>query len=209
MTPGDTSTPDEERLSAAEPESASPIGGAARRDEDSHRFISEFAKNQHTVHAYIRALVPNRSDTEDIMQNVSITLWNKWHTFEPETDFLRWACSVAFIEVLRYRRKSAKDRLWFNEPLLELLAADFHQNANQYSAQLDVLPTCIEKLNGDDRRLIEIRYRQGGSVRSLADESGKPLSTIYKMLLRIRLALRRCIDSTIAAQSHAQHRHNS
>jgi RNA polymerase sigma-70 factor (ECF subfamily) len=176
---------------------------AARRGEDSYRFISEFAKNQHTVHAYIRALVFNRSDSEDIMQDVSITLWNKWNTFEPGTDFLKWACSVAFIEILRYRRKSAKDRLWFNEPLLELLAADFRENADTHATQLEALSSCIEKLNCEDRRLIEIRYREGGSVRGLADEYGKPQSTVYKMLLRIRQALRRCVDSTIAAQSHA------
>jgi RNA polymerase sigma-70 factor (ECF subfamily) len=173
------------------------------RNDDSYRFISEFAKNQHTVHAYIRALVFNRSDAEDIMQEVSITLWNKWHTFEPGTDFLRWACSVAFIEILRYRRKSAKDRLWFNEPLLELLAADFRENADMHATQLEALSSCIEKLNWEDRRLIEIRYREGGSVRGLADEYGKPQSTVYKMLLRIRQTLRRCVDSTIAAQSHA------
>jgi RNA polymerase sigma-70 factor (ECF subfamily) len=176
---------------------------APHRADDSYRFISEFAKNQHTVHAYIRALVFNRSDAEDIMQEVSITLWNKWHTFELGTDFLKWACSVAFIEILRYRRKSAKDRLWFNEPLLELLAADFREHADLHATQLDALSQCIEKLNCEDRRLVEIRYREGGSVRGLADEYGKPLSTVYKMLLRIRQTLRRCVDSTVAAQSHA------
>lgn len=182
---------------------------SSHRGDDSYRFISEFAKNQHTVHAYIRALVFNRSDAEDIMQDVSFTLWNKWNTFEPGTDFLRWACSVAFIEILRYRRKSAKDRLWFNEPLLELLAADFRQNADVHSSQLEALSSCIEKLNCEDRRLIEVRYREGGSVRGLADEYGKPQSTVYKMLLRIRQTLRRCVDSTIAAQSHASPPSNS
>src|SRR5438045_1021662 len=78
---------------------------AADGDAESFRFIGQFAKNQRTVHAYIRALVFNRSDAEDIMQEVSIALWKKRHTFEPGTDFLRWACAVAFIEILRYRRK--------------------------------------------------------------------------------------------------------
>lgn len=177
-------------------------GGTDNRDDKSFRFISLFAKNQYAVHGYIRALVPNRADAEDIMQEVSYTLWNKWHTFDPETDFIRWACAVAFIEILRYRRKSAKDRLWFNEPLMELLAADFRRNADMHSARLDALVTCLEKLNPQDRRLVEVRYRQGGSVQRMADELGKPLSTIYKMLNRIRTSLRRCIDHSLATQSH-------
>lgn len=179
---------------------------SGNRDEKSLRFISLFAKNQYAVHAYIRALVPNRVDAEDVMQDVSLTLWNKWGTFDsdtdPDTDFVRWACAVSFIEVLRYRRKSAKDKLWFNESLMELLAEDFRRNADTYSARLDALSTCLEKLGSEDRRLIEYRYRQGGSVRCLADSWGRPLSTIYKSLLRIRESLRRCIDHTIAAQNH-------
>lgn len=169
---------------------------------ESDRFISLFAENQHAIYAYLRTLVHHRSDAEDIMQNVSITLWKKWHTFDPATNFLRWAFAVAFIEILRYRRKSAKDRLWFSEPLMELLSSDFEKNAEAHSSRLDALSLCLEKLDRDDRRLIEIRYGQGGSVQSAADEFNRPLSTIYKMLLRVRQSLRSCINGTVAAQSH-------
>lgn len=177
--------------------------GQQANDHNSGQFITLFARNQHTVHAYIRALVPNRSDVDDIMQEVSLTLWNKWHTFEEGTDFLRWACSVAFIEILRYRRKSAKNRFWFSESLLELMAADFREHADVYALRLDALSACVEKLDRSDRWFIEIHYRQGGSVRTLAEQCGKPLSTVYKILLRIRESLRRCVDRTIAAQSHS------
>lgn len=177
-------------------------GEGESRNSDSDRFISQFAENQHAIYAYTRTLVQNRSDAEDIMQNVSIALWKKWHTFDPATSFLRWAFAVAFIEILRYRRKSAKDRLWFSEPLMELLSADFQQNAEVHSSRLDALSSCLEKLDREDRRLIEIRYRQGGTAQSAADEFNKPLSTIYKMLLRVRQSLRNCITSSVAAQSH-------
>lgn len=194
-TPGDMSIDPESMEDLARGEEKS-------RDVDTNRFISQFAENQHAIYAYTRALVHNRSDAEDIMQNVSIALWKKWHTFDPATSFLRWAFAVAFIEILRYRRKSAKDRLWFSEPLLELLAADFEQNAEVHSSRLDALSSCLEKLDQEDRRLIEIRYRQSGSAQSLADELNKPLSTIYKMLLRVRQSLRNCINRSLAAQSH-------
>lgn len=176
------------------------------RDDKSSQFISCFARNQHAVHAYVRALVPNRTDADDIMQEVSLALWNKWHTFDPETNFVRWACAVAFIEILRYRRKMAKDRMWLNESLLEILTTDFCKNAERYTARLDALTSCLEKLHFEDRRLIDIRYREGGSVESLANESGRPQSTVYKMLLRIRESLRRCIDRTMAAQLHPNER---
>src|SRR5262249_26097091 len=149
------------------------------------------------------ALVPNRSDVDDIMQDVSLTLWNKWHSFQLGTDFLRWACAVAFIEILRYRRKSAKSQIWFSEPLMELIAADFREHADVQVLRLAALSTCVETLSHDDRWYIERRYRHEGSVQTLADECGKPISTVYKVLLRIRESLRRCVDRTIASQAHA------
>jgi RNA polymerase sigma-70 factor, ECF subfamily len=201
MTSSDEETPEDLGI---DPDSMDEMarGEGESRYSETDRFISQFAENQHAIYAYTRTLVQNRSDAEDIMQNVSIALWKKWHTFDPATSFLRWAFAVAFIEILRYRRKSAKDRLWFSESLMELLSADVQQNAEVHSSRLDALSNCLEKLDLDDRRLIEIRYRQGASAQSVADEFNKPLSTIYKMLLRVRQSLRNCINRSVAAQSH-------
>lgn len=201
MTSSDEETPEDLGIN---PNSMDDLtrGEGEPRYSDTDRFIAQFAENQHAIYAYTRTLVQNRSDAEDIMQNVSIALWKKWHTFDPATSFLRWAFAVAFIEILRYRRKSAKDRLWFSESLMELLSADVQQNAEVHSSRLDALSNCLEKLDLDDRRLIEIRYRQGASAQSVADEFNKPLSTIYKMLLRVRQSLRNCINRSVAAQSH-------
>ena len=203
MASSDEEAPREEHDDTSGVEDASQIDEGGYRGNDSDRFISLFTENQHAIYAYTRSLVPSRSDAEDIMQNVSITLWKKWHTFDPATNFLRWAFAVAFIEVLRYRRKSAKDRLWFSEPLIELLDADFRQTADAHSSRLEALSVCLEKLGQENRRLIQVRYGQGGSAQSAADEFNKPLSTVYKMLLRVRQSLRNCINRTIAAQSHS------
>ncbi len=180
----------------------SPVGAPQTSDEDSLRFMTEFTRHQHSVHVYVRALVPNKSDADDVMQEVSLTLWSKWHTFKPGTDFRRWACGVAYFEVLRYRRKAAKGRLWFSESLIDVLSSDYQKNSSELSARLDALSSCVGKLSDRDRQLINARYRGGVSVSELAETYRKPQSTIYKMLLRIREALRRCTDHALEAELH-------
>ena len=52
------------------------------------------------------------------MQTVSIAAWTKFDRFDPETDFARWAATIARFEVLNYRRSKARDRLVFDEGIV-------------------------------------------------------------------------------------------
>src|SRR5262245_25737660 len=96
------------------------------------RFVQLFAKHQRGIQAYIWTLVSHRDDSDDILQETSVSLWRKWAEYDPNRDFFRWACGIAFIEVLRHRRRHASRRLWFSEELLETLAAEFVEQSDWY-----------------------------------------------------------------------------
>src|SRR5882762_7664700 len=91
---------------------------------DAGSFVQLFSVHQRSVHAYVSTLVPSSADADDIMQETSLALWKKFQEFDPQRDFFRWACGVAFVTVLRFRRRTAKDKLWFNEEVLQLISAD-------------------------------------------------------------------------------------
>ena len=166
------------------------------------QFVQLFAKNQRGIQAYLWTLVPNRSDCDDLMQETSVSLWRKWPEFDLQRDFFRWACGIAFIEVLRFRRKTASRRLWFNEALMETLAVEFVDDSELYKMRTAALQSCLEKLCERDRKIIEARYRGGASAEQVAEELRRPVSTLYKMMARIRDRLYSCIEGTIARQSH-------
>jgi DNA-directed RNA polymerase specialized sigma24 family protein len=44
-------------------------------------------------------------------------MWRKWDTFDPATDFMRWARVIARFEVLKFRRTMARDRHVFTDDL--------------------------------------------------------------------------------------------
>jgi RNA polymerase sigma-70 factor, ECF subfamily len=165
-------------------------------------FVQLFARYQRGIQAYIWTLVPNRADSDDLMQETSVSLWRKWAEYDRQRDFFRWACGIAFIEVLRYRRKSASQRLWFSEELMETLAVEFVEDSDLYEMRTTALQSCLQKLDEQDRQIIEACYRDGANVQAVAQELSRPVSTLYKMVARIRDRLYMCIEGTIARQSH-------
>jgi RNA polymerase sigma-70 factor (ECF subfamily) len=175
---------------------------ADNHSADVEQFVQLFARHQRGIQAYLWTLVLNRADCDDLMQETSVSLWRKWPEFDPQRDFFSWACGIAFIEVLRFRRKTASQRLWFSEALIETLSAEVVHESEMHELRTAALQSCLEKLPERDRKIIEARYRGGETVQEVAHELRRPVSTLYKMVARIRDRLYSCIEGTIARQSH-------
>ena len=164
------------------------------------QFVQLFAMHQRRVHAYIGAILPNRSDADDVMQETSIALWRKWGDFDQSRDFYRWACGVAHIEVLRHRRKHASQRLFFAEDLMIEIAEEVLRQSEIIDLRGEALARCLQKLNDESRQLIEHRYGQGVTALQTAKDLGRPPSTVYKALARIRKTLLACIRRRLAEE---------
>jgi RNA polymerase sigma-70 factor (ECF subfamily) len=167
---------------------------------DAGSFVQLFSVHQRSVHAYISTLVPGTADADDIMQETSLALWQKFPEFDPKRDFFRWACGVAYVAVLRFRRSHAKDKLWFNEELLELISNDLLERKDTRELRRQALRECMNKLDPRERRFIDARYSAGSSVETVAQEFGRPANAVYRALSRIRDKLFDCINRTVSRE---------
>ena len=52
------------------------------------QFARAFVQYQDRVYGHIVTMLPNRHDAEDVFQQTSLILWQKWEQFDPERDFL-------------------------------------------------------------------------------------------------------------------------
>ncbi len=170
--------------------------------ESDDRFVQLFAQNQLRLRAYIFTLVRDSSNADDVLQEASVALWKKRDTFDHRRDFFRWASGVALIEVLRFRRKTATDKLQFDEALIHTLALEYLDNADDCDRRRAALPDCLKKLSQQDRWLVSARYSSDITVAQIAEQLGRPLSTVYSSLVRIRETLYRCVQQTIAREAH-------
>ena len=166
-------------------------------------FVQLFAQNQRGIQAYIWTLVPNRADSDDLMQETSVSLWRKWSEFDRERDFFRWACGVAFIEVLRYRRKTASQRMWFSEELDgDARSRVRGRRRAMRNAHRSAAIVSGKAWTSGTARLSRRDIVTAPMCRPSRRRLSRPVSTLYKMVARIRDRLHMCIEGTIARQSH-------
>ena len=177
-------------------------GPRASPAKDRHaQFLRLYTKHQHRILAYIFTLVPNRTDAEDLLQDTSVLLWEKFDRFEPDTDFIAWACRVAYLKVLNYRKRFARSNVLISDTLLEAVADRAVVLAPQLDRRREALRECLKRLAERDRRMIAARYEPGGDPQRAAGASGRTLQAAYKALYRIRKALFDCVTLRVAEDS--------
>jgi RNA polymerase sigma-70 factor, ECF subfamily len=157
--------------------------------QDSAQFIQDLTANQNSLYGYILSLLPDRSVAQDILQEVSLTAWQKHADFTPGTSFFAWASKIAYFHVLSHRRKMSRDKLVFDDEVLDYLAERQLERVEEVSRRGVAVKSCLEKLPADQRQLIEQRYASGGSVQRIAEQAGKSVGAISQALYRIREAL--------------------
>lgn len=166
------------------------------------QFVERLTASQGRLRAYAISLVRDPVDADDLLQNASLTLWEKREKYDADRDFFPWACGMVLIEVLRYRRKKATDKLLFDEALINTLAVEYVANSVEYDRRREQLHKCVDKLSEKDRRLLEDRYKLNVAPKNLSQLRGWPVTTVYSALSRIRANLNRCVQATLAQQSH-------
>lgn len=166
-------------------------------------FIRLFTHNEAGLRAFVRSLIPGREHADEIMQETSVVLWRKFASFDPGTDFLAWACTIARFEVLNYRRRLARDRHVFNIELLEVLADEAASGMEGRLQKLRSLDRCIQKLAPRQRELVTACYASGMTIKDVAEKMGRSATSLYKALNRIRIDLLDCIEVSVAGEAHS------
>lgn len=168
--------------------------------EETENFVQLLTAHQSMLYAYIRSLMPNSDGVQDVLQETNIVLWRRSEEFEAGSNFVAWACKVAYYQVLAFYRDNKRDSMVFNIELVSLLAK---QNEEKLSGALElqqILSRCLSKLTEQSRRLIQQRYATGGSVQTIAAEQGRSVGAISQTLYRIRQLLQECVQKTLASE---------
>lgn len=166
--------------------------------QDYQLFIKLYLANERRIYGFVRALVPNWPDVDDIIQETASVMWSKFYQFQKGTNFSAWALKIAHLQVLNYCKVRKKDRLCFSESTLENIA---HKSANEFQntdERLSILRKCLQKLQAGELSLIQMRYEPGGSTKTVSQQTGKNLHALYRHFNKIHAKLLMCIRRTMA-----------
>jgi len=147
--------------------------------------------------AFIIALVPDWSTADDIAQETRVRLWEQFAEYDPERDFGAWARTIAYYQVLTWRRKQQGASLLFNEQLLESIAERANKQTVTTEARAKALRDCLKKLRAPNRQLIQAYYAGSETMKSLAERLGYTFDSFRNRIQRTRLALADCVRNRL------------
>ncbi|QDU64291.1 RNA polymerase sigma factor [Planctomycetes bacterium Pan216] len=150
--------------------------------------------NQRRIYGFILSLVHDRAAADDILQDVSSLLWEKFDRFEPGTDFAAWAMSVARLTILNWRRRQQKLPLPLDDKQFALLADAAVAVSCEMEDRREALGHCLENLSDENRGLLVQRYESSQPVAAIAEQLGRSRVAIHKRLNRIHHQLLECIN---------------
>jgi len=167
----------------------------------SERFIDQLTSSQSRILGSIMISVANANDAKDVLQRTNLTLWKNAERFDESRPFLPWAIATARLEVRAYYRDKKRDRLVFDEDLIEELQNVADQRVQELSLRQEALRCCLQKMKEEHNSLLVLRYAQGKSMGQISSLCGRSEDGVRSLMLRIRKLLRGCIEQQVTRQS--------
>jgi RNA polymerase sigma-70 factor, ECF subfamily len=159
-------------------------------------FVSLLTRHSSRIYGFILLLSVGHADAEDIFQETSLILWEKFSSYVPGTNFQAWACRIAYYETLRRRRDQPRTQ-YLSDEAVQLLANDALVIMEQPEVDKEALIECLDKLADKDRRLIEQKYFVRLSASEIAKQNSRPVHAIYRELSRIHTKLLKCVSKAL------------
>ncbi|WP_442484988.1 sigma-70 family RNA polymerase sigma factor [Aeoliella sp. SH292] len=166
------------------------------------RLFGELLADVHSdLFAFIYSLVQHHADAEDVYQQVTLVLWEKFDSFELGTNFASWATTVAHNTARGFIRSRKRNAITFGDEVLDAIAAA--HTAKQCWGATDTseaLSRCLKKLTDRDRRLVERCYSPDSNFTRIARDENRTVGAIYQAICRIRKNLYTCVKRTMTKE---------
>ena len=165
----------------------------------SRLFLRSFLQNERRIYAYILTLLPHRADADDVLQEASLVMWDKFDQQNPPADFAAWGCRIAYFKVLDFYKKTHRGRVRFSQMMIEQVAetALSQEVSQQLDERREALTDCIARLSPHYRNLLACRFAEGATVQATATQLGRTADAVYKALAKIRQILFECVNRSL------------
>ena len=165
---------------------------------DHRRFLRHFLPAESVLKAYLLAATGDMHAADDLLQEVSSVLWEKFGQYDEQRPFRPWALGVARLEVLKWRQRLARSRETLSAETVGVLADAAAEHGGEIDERLVHLRQCVEGLKERTREVLRLRYWRALPIRQVAERLGKSVAAIEMTLVRARRGLRRCVEKKLA-----------
>jgi RNA polymerase sigma-70 factor (ECF subfamily) len=183
-----------------------PAGGSGHPvPEKSKAFLRLFLQNERRLYAYVFTLLANRTDAEDVLQDASLLMWEKFDPTHPPDDFAAWGCRIAYYKVLEFHKSARRGRARLGRLMLERVGDTAVERAGvlELDDRREALAGCLDKLTPRDRDLLDRRFADGATTRSTSEQLGRSVEAVYKALAKVQQSLFDCVQRTLSREGRS------
>ncbi len=173
---------------------------------DTKSFALLVVEHQAGLRAWVRALGVEECAVDDFAQEAFIVAYRRrteWDAARGE--FGSWLRGIARHLVIAERRKGARRARLLGEALgAALLDPADDGEAHSFSKAAEVnaaLDGCVEALGAAGAELLRRRYAAGETALALAARAGQSAEAMRQRLLRLRLAVRECMERKLGTEA--------
>ena len=140
----------------------------------------------------VAQMVRDRSEAEDLTQEVFVKAFARLRTYDPTRRFASWVFKIAHNHSIDHLRRVRPDTLSLSEgehPELPAAAIASPQELVERTALADDLDAAVQRLRVEYREVILLRYHEDLTQDEIADVLGVPEGTVKTYLHRARKEL--------------------
>lgn len=166
------------------------------RRGDRTAFALIIEQNQSSVYGYLRARVQQRSDADDMTQEVFLRFYLAKARFDSTALIRPWLLGIAR-NLLREHVRDVKRRkeVGWTELCLELESV-LPPDAlwTESDSLIQHLPACLAELGPSARQAVDLHYRSERKVSEIAHELHRSEGAVKLLMHRARQALKDCLS---------------
>ncbi len=164
---------------------------------DRESLTKAFLKHQPMLNEYVRALVRDPHDAEEVLQEVGVTILSR--ATPPDTDekFPAWARGVARNTALHLWRRKRRDRIVPNSRLLNAMDAAYEQAdavPEIWEKRRRALRECLSEVPKQSWGILKMKYFKGLTCAEIARSVKRKAPAVRMALVRLRHLLAECIE---------------
>ena len=163
----------------------------------SEHFFKLYNSVSTRVLSYLVIMVHNKDDAEELLQETATVLWSKFDEYKEGTNFGAWAISIARLKTLEFFRERKKSRMVFDDTFYEKVSAQAKELSDDLPVRTEALKNCLDKLGGNQKKLLSLRFRKGLAIKKISQLTGRPLGSLYHSFSRMIIGLRNCVEKRL------------
>ncbi len=138
-------------------------------------FLEMVNKYRDRLYAVIYGMVRVHEDTDDILQEVFITAFEKLHTFRMDSSLFTWLCRIAMNRSVSWLRKK-KLRRYLSLDAVFHVSGDDRDRPDEMTIrkeEADMIDDAIQTLPTQQKRIFVLRHVEGLSHAEIAQVLGR------------------------------------